>query len=304
MSSRYTDPPLRYSEQIERLKQRGMRFLDERRAEHYLRHLNYSRLAAYWNGFLIQNSNPPRFRNETTFERILDLYRFDRELRLLVLDAIERIEISFRSVWAYEVAHAPGHGPFAHLNPTLARDKKRWSQNLQRLVGEMHRAFKEPYIRSFLENHSDTMPPVWTVCEVMSLGSLSNWYANLNDERTRMAIAKHYGIGHSALGSWMHHLTVVRNVCAHHGIYWNREINIQPESTGGLPDRVKNSMAGTPRKPHNTFVILLWLLDRIAGEHHWRARLNKLMGKYRPDLRAMGFPEKWRELPIWKEAKQ
>ena len=41
----------------------------------------------------------------------------DRELRLLVMDAIERVEVSVRTRWAHELGLR--HGSHAHLNSTL-----------------------------------------------------------------------------------------------------------------------------------------------------------------------------------------
>ncbi|WP_349293799.1 Abi family protein [Marinobacter sp. M3C] len=31
------------------------------------------------------------------------------------------------------------------------------------------------------------------------------------------------------LQSWLHTLTIVRNICAHHARLWNRELGIKPE---------------------------------------------------------------------------
>ena len=82
---------------------------DHALAEHCLQHISYYRLSAYWLPF----ENPkgqagPRFRPGTTFEDVMALYDFDRRLRLLVLDAIERIEVAVRGSWAYQLAMLGG----------------------------------------------------------------------------------------------------------------------------------------------------------------------------------------------------
>jgi abortive infection bacteriophage resistance protein len=73
---------------------------------------------------LFESRQTNRFHQGTTFEDILNLYTFDRELRLLVLDAIERIEISIRAKWAYHLTQR--HGAHAHLNADLFVNKSRW----------------------------------------------------------------------------------------------------------------------------------------------------------------------------------
>lgn len=73
------------------LRDRGLLIDDT--AEHYLKHLNYYRLAGYWRPFE-QSHSYHLFKQDVHFRDVLNLYIFDRELRLLVLDSIERIELS------------------------------------------------------------------------------------------------------------------------------------------------------------------------------------------------------------------
>jgi abortive infection bacteriophage resistance protein len=112
-------------------------------------------------------------------------YIFDRELRLLVLDAIERIEVSVRSQWAYQLAHL--HGSHAHLDPTLFNPRF-WQKNIDDLTREVKRS-DELFIQHFQTSYVEPLPPVWAVCEVMSLGLLSRWYGSLRFTKTQTAIA-------------------------------------------------------------------------------------------------------------------
>lgn len=201
-----------------------MRIDDPASAEFYLQHLNYYRLSAYWLPFEATH-NPHEFRPGTRFDDVLNLYVFDRNLRLLVLDAIERIEVSVRGQWAYQLAHH--HGPHAHLDISLAARPYLWEINIAKLRQEVERS-DEVFIKHLQNNYSEPLPPVWAVCEVMSLGLLSRWYGNLKPMQTRRAIASTYGLDEKVLGSWLHHLAMVRNTCAHHSRLWNREFTITP----------------------------------------------------------------------------
>ena len=217
-------PATTYAQQVDKLKQRGMVNGDPLKAEFYLQHLNYYRLGAYWLPFESDHATHA-LRPGTSFDDVLNLYVFDRELRLLMLDAIERVEVSVRSQWAFQVAHF--HGPHGHLDATLAFRNDRWQKNLAKLTTEVDRS-DEAFIKHLKATYNEALPPVWAVCEVMSLGLLSRWYENLKPMPTRRAISAVYGVDEKALESWLRHLFLVRNTCAHHSRLWNREFTITP----------------------------------------------------------------------------
>jgi abortive infection bacteriophage resistance protein len=194
--------PTTCANQVALLEKRGMIITDRAAAEFHLRHLNYYRLAAYWLPFEADHRSH-RFLPGTHLDDVLRLYAFDRGLRLLVLDAVERVEVSMRSQWAYQLAHR--HGPHAHLDATLAYKIPLWQDNLDKLSREVQRS-DEAFIRHLLTSYAEALPPVWAVCEVMSLGLLSRWYNNLKPMPTRRAISATYGLDERMLESWLRHL--------------------------------------------------------------------------------------------------
>lgn len=295
MKRPFNKPPTTYAQQLVLLTDRGMRIDDPDRAAFYLQHLNYYRLGAYWLPFEADHGSH-RFISGTSFEDVLNLYIFDRELRLLLLDAIERFEVSVRSQWAYHLAHE--HGPHAHLDPALALNAPRWRTNLDRLSEEVFRS-DETFIRHLTRTYREDLPPVWAVCEVMSLGLLSRWYNNLKPMATRRAISSVYLTDQRVLESWLHHLTFIRNLCAHHSRLWNREFTITPELPRTKPANLASECVAGSRKLYNTLLILLHLMDVIAPVHHWRARLVGLIETHKPPVAAMGFPADWTERDLW-----
>jgi abortive infection bacteriophage resistance protein len=270
---------------------------DPATAEFYLQHLNYYRLGAYWLPFEADHATHT-FRPGTRFDDVLNLYVFDRELRLLVLDAIERIEVSVRGQWAYQLAHR--HGCHAHLDPNLAYKQNLWQANLDKLTEEVNRS-DETFIKHLKANYTEALPPVWAVCEVMSLGLLSRWYNNLKPMPARRAIASAYGVDEKALESWLRHLSLVRNTCAHHSRLWNREFTITPLLPRNKPAGLAAQCQAGSRKLYNTLVILLHCMDIIAPPHHWRIRLKDLIVRHAISPTAMDFPDGWEQLAIWSE---
>ena len=294
----FNKPATSYTQQVNQLQQRGMEFDDPAQAEFYLQHLNYYRLGAYWLPFEA-NHGTHTFRPGTRFADVLNLYLFDRELRLLVLDAIERVEVSVRSQWAYQLAHL--HGTHAHLDNALASNTHHWQSNLDKLQEEVYRS-DETFIKHLRNNYIEALPPVWAVCEVMSLGLLSRWYNNLKPMPTRRAIAAVYRVDEKVLESWLRHLSLVRNTCAHHSRLWNREFTITPLLPRNKPAGLSAQCRNGSRKLYNTLVILLYFMDTIAPQHHWRARLKDLIARHNVVVTSMDFPADWQNLPIWQDA--
>lgn len=83
------------------LESRGLIFDDRERVKRYLANIGYYRLSAYLLAFENPVENGKKRNHDllpnTTFEQVLQIYIFDRSLRLLVMEAIERIEISLRA---------------------------------------------------------------------------------------------------------------------------------------------------------------------------------------------------------------
>lgn len=295
MTPPFIKPPTTFTQQVSLLQQRGMAVDNSAEAEFYLRHLNYYRLSAYWLPFEEDHASH-QFKSNTHFNDVLNLYIFDRELRLLVLDAIERIEVSVRCQWAYYMAH--NHGTHAHLDSSLAFNRGYWQSNLDKLTTEVQRS-DEIFIKHMLVAYSEPLPPVWAVCEVMSLGLLSRWYNTLKPMPTRRAIASVYGIDEKVLQSWLHHLSYLRNLCAHHSRLWNREFPITPEIPKSKPVRLNGEFIADSRRIHNTCIILLHFMDIIAPQHHWRPRFKALVAQHNIKVHLMGFPADWEQRSIW-----
>ncbi|MBD3886457.1 Abi family protein [Phormidium tenue FACHB-886] len=298
MKRAFNKPATTHSEQVALLQQRGMIIDDVDEARFYLQHLNYYRLAAYWLPFEADHATH-QFKPNTHFKDVLNFYIFDRELRLLVLDVVERIEVSIRSQWVYQLGHS--HGPHAHLDQNLF-DAKHWQKNLNRLTSEVDQS-KETFIRHLKDTYSEQLPPVWAVCEVMSLGTLSKWYSSLQPKLTRRAIASPYGVDDEVLASWLQHLLIVRNICAHHSRLWNRQFTVIPKQPKRKPKQLVEELVLNSRKLYNTLVILVYFMDVISPYHHLRLRLKNLLTEHVVPTSKMGFPKEWNQRAIWQENK-
>lgn len=296
---KFNKPPLTLEQQLDQLIQRGLHCGNRANALHYLGHLNYYRLGAYWLPFEVDHASHA-FRPGTHFEHVLNLYVFDRELRLLVLDAIERIEVSIRAGWAYALAHK--HGPHAHLDANLFKKPARnWdhAQQIQKLESEARKSH-ETFVQHHYAKYQEPLPPLWAVAEIMTLGQLSKWYGNLRHGADRNAVAHRYDMDETILTSFLHHLSIIRNLCAHHGRLWNRDFTFTFRLPSHRPQVLVASLnLQDNRRIYNTLTVLAWLLDRISPDHHWKSRLKALLVQHGIDPSPMGFPTSWDRSAIW-----
>ena len=228
--SHYQKPPLGISEQIEKLTQRGL-FPDgltdaqRQRVSAYLGSIGFYRLSAYFIPFEDKANTEIQhaFLPGTTFEQILSLYVFDRRLRLLILEALERIEVAVRTGWTNALAIATNDS-HAYMRPEHFKNPHEHLKHLNRVTSEVLDS-KETFVTSYRKKYAEPfLPPTWAVAETLSFGGLSLWYSNTQDNRVKKQVSDRFGIPTVELmDGVLEALTVLRNVCAHHARCWNRE---------------------------------------------------------------------------------
>lgn len=298
---KFAKPSLSIPDQISLLERRGMAVPDRAKAAHYLRHISYYRLRAYWLPF--EQAAPAdgdhSFNPGASFDGALSLYVFDRHLRLLVMDAVERIEVSLRGNWAHHLAMK--YGSHGYIDAANYGRADHYAKALASLTEEIDRS-RDTFIEHYKRKYDDpALPPVWMAAEVMSLGQLSKWFGNLKQRADRQAIAKPYGLDESMVVSLAHHLTYVRNICAHHGRLWNKQFTVTM-TVPKYPAAIKLAMnPASTRKLYNTLAATGYLLGIIAPGTEWRKHLVELLATYPlADPAFMGFPANWQAMPAWR----
>ena len=296
---KYTKPPLTIDEQVELLLQRGMAGDPDLMAQR-LTAVNYYRFSGYWYTF----RNPDdTFKPGTTFDLVWNTYVFDRHLRLLVMDAIERIEIAVRSLMAYHHSHE--HGAFAYAIDSSSLPKmssEKHNEFLDRIDDETERS-KESFVQHFRTKYGDSHRylPVWMVTEVMSFGSVLTFFRN-SSSKVKTAVASEFGMPHKVFESWLLSLNTIRNIVAHHARLWNRVLGLKPI----IPRIADYPDWHTPVKVENKRVFAILTICRhclreIAPQSKWMERLETLLARFSTiPTSYMGIPENWKECPIWK----
>ncbi|MCX6992862.1 MAG: Abi family protein [Kiritimatiellaeota bacterium] len=297
---KYEKPALSFSAQADRLFARGL-VADRSELVNLLKSVNYYRLSAYWYTFRIEGDPDDRLRAGTTLEMIWNRYVFDRQLRLLVMDAIERVEVAIRTQIVNR--HVLEHGAFGYLDranlPGIDVEEHRKLMDKVRTEAKHSR---EDFVRHYLDKYTlEHDLPLWMACELMTFGGMLTLFMGLRT-RLKKDIAQHYGLSVPVLGSWLKTLNQVRNICAHHARLWNRVFGVRaamPEAVTHPEWHMPVTIAGD--QAFGVLTVLYYLLRQVAPKSRWQDRLLALFAQYPAvPLRFMGFPNNWRDCPIWK----
>lgn len=314
---RYTKPYLPVTDQIALLRGRGMLIEDEDKAGEYLSRLGYYRLSAYWYPFRVNHRGQitDTFKPETTFEWALDLYSFDKKLRLIMLDILERIEIFIRTAVALQLgqfdpeAHRLPRildGQFTRINPrTQQVAHTEWLANLDRKA----RTSKEEFAAHFRTKYPRSHMPIWIAVELLDFGPLSMFLSGM-----KWADVEAIGLTCGApsrdiFATWIRSLSGVRNTCAHHARLWNKPLVDQPRMPplGTIPflDHLSNTPFGSKRL-YAACAIARYLLLQVNPRTQWPNRLREHLAAFPANQyispRTIGFPEGWENLDLWGDA--
>jgi abortive infection bacteriophage resistance protein len=317
----YSRPWLSFADQLTQLKSRGIIVTDDGAALKALEQFGYYRLSAYWYPFRVREFDTSgkliRAKDEvhpnTHLVDAVHLYLFDKQLRLLVLDALERIEIAVR----VDIAHLLGKlDTFAHtrqdrFHKTFANKRKgpgkptafdAWTQKRTNLENRS----QQDFVKHYRAKHGPDLP-VWVAAETWDFGAVSQLFAMMKVKH-QTQIATKYGVPDwEAFQSWLRSLNYLRNICAHHSRLWNQNMVDQPvlPAPGALDwlDQMRSSGLTDDElkaRPFLLFAICRHLVLKLNPGSQWHKRLEahllalpEMNSDYKVSLQAMGVPGNW-----------
>ena len=291
---------------------------DRHAAEAALRRYGYYRLSGYWFPFrqvdLAAGGVIETFRPGTTLQSAVDLAVFDKALRILILDALEQIEVALRVDIALIVGR---HNPLAHrlvaaLHPTFANKIDQASGQTAHHTwltrhDEMAARSREDFVQSFAASCSTPLP-IWIAIELWDFGLLSR-FVGLMTVSDRQQLAARYAIPDwRLLESWVRALGHIRNIAAHHARLWNRALsNVgtpKMAAAGAIPDL--DHLRTDPfaqKRLYAVAVVIQHLLRSINPQAPWAQRLATHLATLPSapgvTVDATGFPPGWSALPLW-----
>lgn len=315
-------PATSIDQQIHILRERGMN-VNEPLARQWLANVSYYRLSGYWHAYRIlpadvDPKNPHRldkFEVGTSFSDIARLYEFDRKLRTFLHDGMERIEVALRSKISDQLASI---GALSYRDAAVFRPEFDHSTWLNTAFPRVKRAEKrDTAIKHYTSTYHEY--PIWVLIETLDFSDISQLFDGMLPDKQR-SISQSLGLivdpdrltakqkgsyyRQDPLARWCEQLTVLRNICAHHGRLWNRYLT--PASTNAL--RTITDLSCLPKGQSNrlfgAIMVMSFLLRQISPGTNWPNKIRRLIeDEYLPLgsrlITEIGIPKDWQQLPLW-----
>src|SRR5690554_36239 len=305
----FNKPPYSYVQLLNKLTDRGLSIADRESATVHLRNIGYFRLIGYglaYEQYCEHGNRIGQYKQDTSFDDLVDVYITDRKIRSLLLGAIERIEIAVRNIinhdlackynnahWYMDSALFKESDDFSHAG-LLNEIKRHTLKNAE--AGSDKEGKREVFIHHYY-NHYDQpdYPPCWMVAEILPLGSWSKVYEHLSVSKDRKIISRQLDLAPATMQSWLHSITYLRNMCAHHSRLFGRKFVIRPNKAKGTPFLDENRL-------FNFVCIVFRILKTISPDSNWLDRFHDELDALDAELMTQyGFKENWLEDSFWLE---
>jgi abortive infection bacteriophage resistance protein len=280
------------------LKSRGLLILNEQKAVSYLTNIGYYRLSAYLHPLLDEPKTDHRYKTGASLDLAMNMYRFDRKLRVLLFNEIEKIEVAIRSAmnnfvsdtlndvfWMTDSRH--------FSNPVV------FNKSLALIEADLNRT-KEDFIEHFRNKYLDTYPPAWMISEIIPMGVLCGIYNNIKSTAIKKKVAAQFGLPFPVFSSWILVIANLRNVCCHHNRTWNKNHLVVPADLHSPVFSWIDSSTTDAKRIYYRICIIKYLLFTVSPKNRFTQKLKSLLSEYPTiDIKAMGFPTDWQNEQLW-----
>lgn len=301
---------LSYSDQISKLKNdKQLLIPDTAYAEEMLKQIGYfSLINGYKDPF--KNRTTKKYRNGTTFNDIVALYKLDENLRELFLEYILKIERHIRSLLSYYFTEKHGESQNCYLDPSNYTTFPKHRGDVTRLIGVLSKLANQscdyPYI-----NHQRTAygnVPLWVLVNGITFGSLSKFYALVTQD-IKAKVSKNFGgVNEKQLEQYLTVITKFRNVCAHNERLYSFR------TRDAIPNTPLHKKLGIPQKgtqysmgKQDLFALVIAFRYLLPNEDFkkFKQSLTRILSRYCSDqtaitetnlLNYMGFPANWKRI--------
>lgn len=323
----YAKPWLSVDDQIDRLEAHGIHIEDHNRAAKVLQPVGHYRFTGYLYPFRRseQYTDTEGARvsecsvNTSLAERMKHADQsidFNRQLRMLVMEGVERIEVAVRMRVGYVLGR---RSAFAHEDPTCftaaftaeSTDVRPPApsthvQWLQR-VNARKAGSDEQFVGHFQEKYDNRMP-VWALTEFLELGQLSVLYRGLQQQDAEEVALAYSVLTKKLMDSWLASLNYVRKFAAHHARLFNRKLQNAPSrpkvgQVDVLDHLRREASAKRVFGTYNALAAIAYLLRSIESAIDWPARLATLLEDFPESnmltIESAGASNDWRSLDLW-----
>ncbi len=282
---------------------------------------SYYRMSGYW---LQYKNTDGSIKDALTFDLLRQIYCFDRDLRILVLRAIQLIENCVRANFIdYYATNFPDpfnfdsldSDPFAYvyhwyfkMPKTEKTDKERGNfeakhyDRIERLHKEA-KAYPSKFVNHYYTKYySENYLPVWMAIESSSFGTLVYLCRN-SVKQFKMNLGDLFNISHDVFESWLVALRKLRNCAAHHERIWDMDFKYSPTMQPKMRKYPHWHSPSVPKLRSIMYRVLIleYLVSKIPHSHFSvYCELCKIIENYPGvPIDKTGLPEDWKSCHLW-----
>lgn len=213
-----------YRQQLNLLRSRGMSIGKGTQGSRVIRILErenyYNIINGYKDLFLAVHGTATvqeMYKPGTTFDEVYALYNFDRNIRVIYLRYLLKVEHSFKTVISHEFSSKYGHKNylrtenFDNSTETNIRAAIKLIGDIQQ---EIARQMKNGHhvVIHYMTDHGYI--PLWVLVNVLTFGKIEYFYNALKPV-DKQQISRQFGLTPEVLYTFLDNLDIARNKCAH-----------------------------------------------------------------------------------------
>ena len=238
---------LEFKEQLDLFLSRGMISLNYEEDALKLEHIPYYKLKEFAEFYATKsedaNGTTVINYNGVSFSDVLKRYYQDKNLRIFLLHAIEKIEISLKNKIAYVLGKQ--HGPFGYLKFANWCNREEYCKHYlhakqEKLKSKIRKEIRKnkknaPNEVSIKSQECNGQLPVWLMVNLLTFGGTIE-ILELMSHKNIKKVANAYGSTPNEFISHMKCFHLIRNLCAHN----EKVIDLELKSTPSIPSRYKD----------------------------------------------------------------
>lgn len=283
--------PKTIDQQVKILIDRGLIVNDIELVKKFLNQINYYRFSGYLKLFLVNAV----FETNTVFEKLVEIYNFDYELRKLLFSFLGYIEVLIKTQLALELSL--NISAICYIDKKNFLDEDRFNSLQDNINDSITKKYsKEPFIKHFQGDYL----PLWVLVEIMSFGNISMMYANLTDSNKDLICKGYLNINKNYLKNYLYVLSNLRNVCAHQGRIYGKEFELAPKISNKDKSMLTFNNINVSNSNHKLFIYIFILIKLIKDDSEKEKiidELKLLFNKYpNIDIDKIGFVYNWEDI--------
>jgi len=297
--------------QIKILENRNLKFTDKAKAKQYLLHNNYYNIVNCYSKFFFEAEN--HYIDKTTFDNIIEVHHFDKEIKACFFKFIIESEKHFKSLFAHRYCENFCNIPYAYFDiknynnrdlPQIAN----FISQLSKIILSKKSANTKNSILHYEEHHKDV--PLWILVNYMTYGQISTFFSYMPDKLKNIVakdlsffIEENYGMTKAILTpaeleSFLYNIVEIRNIIAHDNKLLNYTCKKSTKYNKYLNAKYGIKKEEPRQDVFNMYIVLSCFLSKnqyLELTNTIKKRIKKLKKKVSVEsskkiISALGFP--------------